>query len=157
MMFLSPLSGRLERLFGPRPLLTIGTAAIVVAYVVVLLFSTEVWHIVIVNCIIGVGIAFSFAAMPMIIMQAVPADETGVSNGLNALFRSVGTSSASAVMGGVLAAMSVEVDGHAIPTAAAFTVCFWIAIAAAIVAMVLAFFIPRSTPEPRASVPPFGS
>ncbi|MGO1548010.1 MFS transporter, partial [Microbacterium gubbeenense] len=154
MMVLSPLSGRLERLFGPRPLLTIGTAAIVVAYVFVLIFSTEVWHIVVVNCIIGVGIAFSFAAMPMIIMQAVPANETGVSNGINALFRSVGTSGASAVMGGVLAAMSVDVDGHAIPTAAAFEVCFWIAIVAAIAATILTFFIPRSTPEARASLPP---
>jgi len=153
MMFLSPLSGQLEKIFGPRPLFSIGTASIVVAYVFVLIFSTEVWHIVVVNCIIGVGIAFSFAAMPMIIMQAVPANETGVSNGLNALFRSVGTSSASAVMGGVLAAMSVDVDGQALPTASAFQVCFWIAIVAAVAATILTFFIPRSTPEAHASIP----
>ncbi|WP_374107092.1 MFS transporter [Microbacterium sp. G2-8] len=154
MMVLSPLSGQLERIFGPRPLFTIGTASIVVAYVFVLLWSTEVWHIVVANGIIGVGIAFSFAAMPMIIMRSVPNDETGVSNGLNALFRSVGTSSASAVMGGVLAAMSVDRDGHAMPTSEAFATCFWIAIAAAAVATALTFFIPRSTPDAeRAAVP----
>ncbi|NHI15825.1 MFS transporter [Microbacterium excoecariae] len=147
MMVLSPLSGQLERAFGPRPLFTIGCAFIVVAYVFVLVLSSEVWHIVVANCIIGVGIAFSFAAMPMIIMRAVPADETGVSNGLNALFRSVGTSSASAVMGGVLAAMSVEVDGVGMPTAEAFQTCFWIAIAAAIVATALTLFIPRAASD----------
>lgn len=140
MMFLSPLSGLLERVFGPRLLLIVGTASIVASYVFVLLLSSEVWHIVVANAMIGVGIAFSFAAMPMIIMRAVPADETGVSNGLNALFRSIGTSSASAVMGGVLASMSTAAG----PTAQAFAVCFWIALAAAICATALALLVPKA-------------
>ncbi|GAB3596270.1 MFS transporter [Microbacterium tumbae] len=143
MMVISPLSGWLERTIGPRPLFTGGAFAIVLAYVFVLLWSTEVWHILVANALIGVGIGFTFAAMPMIIMRSVPANETGASNGLNALFRSVGTSSASAVMGGVLAAMSIEVDGVAVPTRDAFEVCFWLAIAAGIVAVVLSLFIPR--------------
>lgn len=143
MMIISPLSGFLERTVGPRPLFTVGTAAIVLAYVFVLLWSTEVWHLLIANLLIGVGIGFSFAAMPMIIMRAVPAHETGASNGLNALFRSVGTSTASAVMGGVLAAMSVDVNGMAVPTREAFEVCFWLAIAAGIIAFALTFVIPR--------------
>ncbi|MBN8425085.1 MFS transporter [Microbacterium esteraromaticum] len=143
MMIISPLSGFLERTVGPRPLFTVGTAAIVLAYVFVLLWSTEVWHLLIANLLIGVGIGFSFAAMPMIIMRAVPAHETGASNGLNALFRSVGTSTASAVMGGVLAAMSIDVNGMAVPTREAFEVCFWLAIAAGIIAFALTFVIPR--------------
>lgn len=143
MMVISPLSGFLERTVGPRPLFTVGTAAIVIAYVFVLIWSTEVWHLLVANLIIGVGIGFSFAAMPMIIMRAVPANETGASNGLNALFRSVGTSTASAVMGGVLASMSIQVGGIAVPTREAFQVCFWLAIVAGIIALVLTFFIPR--------------
>lgn len=139
MMFLSPLSGLLERLFGPRLLLRVGTGSIVIAYAFVLFLSSEVWHIVVANCIIGVGIAFSFAAMPMIIMGAVPVHETGVSNGLNALFRSVGTSSASAAMGGVLAAMSTEAG----PTSEAFALCFWISLVAAVVATALSLLVPR--------------
>ncbi|MGW9112590.1 MFS transporter [Microbacterium sp. NPDC055683] len=154
MMVISPLSGWLERTIGPRPLFTGGAAAIVLAYVFVLLWSTEVWHILVANILIGVGIGFTFAAMPMIIMRAVPANETGASNGLNALFRSVGTSSASAVMGGVLAAMSIDVDGATIPTRAAFEVCFWLAIAAGAVAVVLSLFIPRQrSTEPHPSLP----
>ncbi|WP_425547007.1 MFS transporter [Brevibacterium salitolerans] len=153
MMLLAPLSGWLERVFGPRLLFTVGTVSVVVAYVFVLLWSSEVWHIVAANATIGVGIAFSFAAMPMIIMRAVPANRTGVSNGLNALFRSIGSSSASAVMGGVLAAMSRTVDGVPHPTAEAFTVCFWIAISAAVAATVLSIAIPRGpSPEERSAV-----
>lgn len=143
MMVISPLSGWLERTVGPRPLFTVGATAIVLAYVFVLLWSSEVWHIFVGNLLIGVGIGFSFAAMPMIIMRSVPANETGASNGLNALFRSVGTSSASAVMGGILAAMSVDVDGVAVPTRAAFDVCFWLAIAAGLIAVILSFLIPK--------------
>lgn len=154
MMMISPLSGWLERTIGPRPLFTGGAFAIVLAYVYVLIWSTEWWNILVANAIIGVGIGFTFAAMPMIIMRAVPANETGASNGLNALFRSVGTSSASAVMGAVLAAMSVEVDGVAVPTREAFNVCFWLAIIAAIIAVVLSLFIPKTrTAEPRPSLP----
>ena len=154
MMVISPLSGWLERTIGPRPLFTAGAAAIVLAYGYVLLWSSEWIHILIANAIIGVGIGFSFAAMPMIIMRSVPANETGASNGLNALFRSVGTSSASAVMGGVLASMSVEVDGVAVPTRDAFDVCFWLAIAAGLIALVLSIFIPRIRPlEKHPSLP----
>ncbi len=143
MMVISPLSGWLERTVGPRPLFTVGATAIVLAYVFVLLWSSEVWHVLVANLLIGVGIGFTFAAMPMIIMRSVPANETGASNGLNALFRSVGTSSASAVMGGVLAAMSIDIDGVAVPTRAAFEVCFWLAIAAGVIAVVLSLFIPK--------------
>jgi len=143
MMIISPLSGWLERTVGARLLFTVGTAAIVLAYVFVLIWSTEVWHFVVVNLLIGIGIGFAFAAMPMIIMRSVPKNETGASNGLNALFRSVGTSTASAVMGGVLAAMSIQVDGVAIPTREAFMVCFWLAIVAGVIGFVLTFFIPR--------------
>lgn len=128
---------------GPRPLFTVGATAIVLAYVFVLLWSSEVWHVLVANLLIGVGIGFTFAAMPMIIMRSVPANETGASNGLNALFRSIGTSGASAVMGGVLAAMSIDIDGVAVPTRPPFEVCFWLAIAAGVIAMVLSLFIPK--------------
>ena len=154
MMIISPLSGWLERTVGPRPLFTVGASAIVVAYVFVLIWSTEWVHIFIANAIIGVGIGFTFAAMPMIIMRAVPANETGASNGLNALFRSVGTSSASAVMGGVLATMVTEVDGVSVPTRQAFETCFWLAIVAGIIAVVLGLFIPqRPAHEKHPSLP----
>lgn len=153
MMVISPLSGWLERTIGPRPLFTAGATAIVLAYVFVLIWSTEVWHIFVANIFIGVGIGFTFAAMPMIIMRSVPANETGASNGLNALFRSVGTSSASAVMGGVLAAMSIDVDGMTVPTRDAFQVCFWLAIGAGIITVVLSLFIPKNRQaEPRPSI-----
>ena len=89
------------------------------------------------------SIGFGYAAMPMLIMRAVPATETGASNGLNALFRSLGTSTAAAVVAAVLAANTVDIGGMPTPTPAAFTTSFVLGGLAAVVALAVAAFIPR--------------
>jgi MFS family permease len=150
MMVLSPLSGRLARTLGPRVLLVAGAVALIVAYGFSLLLSSEVWHILVANILIGFGIGFGYAAMPMLIMRSVPHTETGASNGLNALARSVGTSTAAAIVGAVLAAMSVDQGGTQLPTAAAFQTTFLLGGAAAIVALLIALVIPtRPSAEER--------
>lgn len=149
MMIIAPLSGWLERTVGPRIMLTGGTAAVALSYVWLLVLSSEVWHIFVANMIVGVGIGLSFAAMPMLIMRSVPAEETGVSNGINALARSLGTSSASTVMAAVLAAMAVDVGGRSIPTSEAFVACFWIGAVVGIAAVALSLLIPRHSTPPR--------
>ncbi|MBD7957554.1 MFS transporter [Microbacterium sp. Sa4CUA7] len=153
MMVLSPYSGRLARTVGPRLLLILGAIALIVAYGFTLLLSSEVWHILVANLLVGVGIGFGYAAMPMLIMRSVPQSETGASNGLNALFRSLGTSTAAAVIGAVLASMSTTQAGAQVPTAEAFDVAFLLGGGAAIVALVLAAFIPqRPAREPHPSL-----
>jgi MFS family permease len=102
-----------------------------------------VWQILVANIGIGFGIGFGYAAMPMLIMRSVPQSETGASNGLNALFRSLGTSTAAAVVGAVLATYVVDLDGVAVPGPAAFQVSFLLGGAAAVVALLVALFIPR--------------
>ncbi|MCR2800246.1 MULTISPECIES: MFS transporter [unclassified Microbacterium] len=154
MMVLSPYSGRVARTVGPRLLLILGAIALIVAYGFTLLFSSEVWHILVANLLVGVGIGFGYASMPMLIMRSVPQSETGASNGLNALFRSLGTSTAAAVIAAVLASLSVTQGGVQVPTAAAFDVAFLLGGAAAVVALVLALFIPqRPAREPHPSLP----
>jgi MFS family permease len=155
MMILSPFSGRLAHTVGPRLLLLLGAGALIVAYAFTLVFSTAVWQILVANILIGVGIGFGYAAMPMLIMRSVPQTETGASNGLNALFRSLGTSTAAAVIGAVLATMTVGHGGAQVPTTAAFQVSFVLGGTAAVIALVVALFIPtgRDTSEQRPSLP----
>jgi predicted MFS family arabinose efflux permease len=153
MMLLSPISGRLARTVGPRLLLAAGAVALILAYGFSLLFATAVWHILVANILIGLGIGFGFAAMPMLIMRAVPASETGVSNGLNALSRSLGTSAAAAVVAVVLASLSTVTDGVQVPTPAAFQTSFLLGIGAAVVALVLALLIPSRSRGADASLP----
>jgi len=142
MMVLSPVSGRLSTVIGPRALLIMGAVALVAAYAFVLVAGSDVWQIFVSNLLIGVGIGFGFAAMPMLIMRSVPQSETGASNGLNALFRSLGTSTAAAVMAAVLASSSTVQGGAQIPSAAGFHLTYLLAGAGALMALVLALFIP---------------
>ena len=154
MMLISPYSGRLAHTVGPRRLLVFGAIALIVAYGYTLLFSSEVWQLLVANILVGVGIGFGYAAMPMLIMRSVPQSETGASNGLNALFRSLGTSTAAAVIGAVLATMSTTQDDVQVPTAAAFQLSYVLGGAAAIVALVLALLIPQKpSGETRPSLP----
>jgi MFS family permease len=147
MMVLSPIAGRLARRTGPKLLLVIGASALIAAYGFTLLFSSEVWHILVANIIIGVGIGFGYASMPMLIMRAVPQSETGASNGLNALFRSLGTSVAAAAVGAVLATYSVDFGGIQVPTNTAFTISLVLGGVAAVIALLVALFIPTKRPE----------
>ncbi|WP_029145353.1 MFS transporter [Microbacterium luticocti] len=155
MMVLSPFSGRLAHTVGPRLLLIAGAAALIVAYAYTLLFSAEVWQILVANILIGVGIGFGYAAMPMLIMRSVPQTETGASNGLNALFRSLGTSAAAAVIGAVLATLTVTHGDAQVPTSAAFRLSFVLGGAAAVIALLVALFIPaaRDAAERHPSLP----
>ncbi|MGV9193908.1 MFS transporter [Microbacterium sp. MC2] len=150
MMLLSPVSGRLSRTIGPKALFLLGASALIVAYGFTLVFSSEVWHLLIANLLIGVGIGFGFASMPMLIMRSVPQSETGASNGLNALFRSLGTSTAAAVVGAVLATMSVPQGELQVPTAEAFQWAYVLGGGGAVAAFLIALFIPRHrAPEER--------
>lgn len=155
MMVLSPVAGRIASRTGPKLLLLLGAISLIAAYGFTLLFSSEVWHILIANILIGAGIGFGYASMPMLIMRSVPQSETGASNGLNALFRSLGTSTAAAVIGAVLATYSVDFEGVQAPTTTGFTLSLILGGGAAIVALVVALFIPakRAPQERHPSLP----
>ncbi|MFB8146438.1 MFS transporter [Microbacterium sp. NPDC056003] len=155
MMVLSPFSGRMARTVGPKLLLVLGAISLIAAYGFTLLFSSEVWHLVVANFLIGAGIGFGYAAMPMLIMRSVPQSETGASNGLNALFRSLGTSTAAAIVGAVLATFTVSYQGAPVPSATGFQLSFLLGGAAAVIALVVALFIPRhrSAQERHPSLP----
>lgn len=155
MMAMAPVTARLNRRFGGKALLVAGAAALAVAYAVALVASSEVWQIFVLNAMIGVGIGLGYAAMPILIMRAVPASETGAANGLNALMRSLGTSSAAAVMGAVLASTAVVVDGTQVPTQESFDLAFLLGLGVAVLAGVIGLFIPkpRAVPGEHPSLP----
>ncbi|MBW1638715.1 MFS transporter [Microbacterium resistens] len=148
MMLLSPVAGRVAHAIGPKVLLLGGAAALIAAYAFTILLHSEVWHVLVANLLIGVGIGFGYASMPMLIMRSVPQSETGASNGLNALCRSLGTSAAAAVMGAVLAASSAQ-SPMGQPTEDGFQLAFLLGIGAAAVAFVLALIIPTKPARER--------
>ncbi|GAA2078183.1 MFS transporter [Microbacterium hatanonis] len=155
MLAMSPVAGRLERRLGPKPLLVAGALLIALSYIGALAFDLDVALVLVFNILIGVGIGLGYAAMPTLIMQAVPRSETGAANGLNTLMRALGTSIAAAVVAVILTESSVAFGDVMVPSSAGFQAAFACGLAAAAVCAVIAFFIPKPKPHPeeQASLP----
>jgi len=144
MMLLSPVSARLSSRRGPKVTLIAGAVVIGAGYVLAFFLTSAVWQVITASMVIGAGIGLAYAAMPALIMGAVPLKETGAANGLNSLMRAVGTSGSAAVMGVILANMTMTLGPATLPTLAGFHTTFAVAIFAAVAAMVLAALIPRN-------------
>jgi MFS family permease len=150
----SPVAARLTKARGPRVPLLLGIAIITVAYGLSLVLMTEVWHMVLTASVIGLGVGFAYAAMPTLIMSAVPASETAASNGLNSVMRTLGSTVASAVLGAVMAAHTVTAGPVTTTSAAGFRLTFVISAAVTVIGVVFAILIPRHHPPYRdASIP----
>ena len=148
MLAMSPVAGRLGRRWGPRPLLVLGAAVMATGYAVAVLADLHAGHILVINVLIGIGIGLGYAAMPTLIMRAVPASETGAANGLNTLMRSLGTATAAAVIAAVLTRHSVDIGGVAVPSTPGFHAAFLFGLGAAVLCTVIAIFIPQSEDRP---------
>ena len=79
----------------------------------------------------SIGIGLAFAAMPNLIVEAVPPEETGQATGVNTLVRSVGASLGSQVTAAVLAASAV---GAGLPTDSGYTEAFLVGSGVALLA-----------------------
>ncbi|KRA25547.1 MFS transporter permease [Microbacterium sp. Root61] len=155
MLAMSPVAGRLQRRSGPKPLLVAGAIIIAAAYCVAVFVDLEVTHVLLINLVIGVGIGLGYAAMPALIMGAVPSTETGAANGLNTLMRALGTSFAAAIIAAILAQSAVTIGGVSVPSATGFHLALVFGLVAAAVCAAVAAFIPRprTIPEEHVSLP----
>ncbi|WP_285314032.1 MFS transporter [Pseudarthrobacter sp. fls2-241-R2A-168] len=142
MVVFAPLSGRIIRIFGGKTALMAGALVMLVGYVGrVFLYDSIAW-IIIGSTVVGVGSAIAYAAMPTLIMGAVPITETASANGLNTLVRALGNSTSSAAVAAVFTSVTVAVGDTRMPSFDAFKDIFWLAALASAASMLAAFFIP---------------
>jgi MFS family permease len=144
MLFAGPIAGLFGRRYGSKWPLAIGMLLVSLGAVLLAHWHAEPWHIVAAMTALGVGIAFSFAAMAALITESVRPTETGVATGMNTVMRTVG-----GVVGGQIGAAlltAYTIAGTGTPSETGFVAAFWLAAGAAAVAAAVAFFItpPRS-------------
>ncbi len=143
MMYLfSSVGARISAARGPRTSLGVGVVVLALSYLSMLLMREEWWQICLASVLLGIGIGIAYAAMPALIMGAVPITETAAANGLNALMRSVGTSLSAAVVGTVLAHQTMKLGAIVLPSERGFTIAILISLAASALALVLTLAIP---------------
>ena len=139
MMSVGSFAGRFEARFGLKPPLIAGVAFTAAAFVLLIIDHGSSIDIYVSTSLLGIGLGLAYAALPNLIVQNVPPEQTGVATGMNAVVRSLG----GAVGGQVVAAMlssNLTADGH--PPDSSFTLAFWFALGSLAVAVAVATLIP---------------
>lgn len=149
MMLASPLAARMAGRRSPKFTLVCGSAIIDVAYLGAVWLIGSPATVMIVNIVISLGVGFAYSSLPALINAAVPVSETAAANGINALARSLGTSISSAVIGVVLATMTISYGGHTVPSLHGLRTALLISAGVAALAAVIALTIP-GTDQPDA-------
>jgi MFS family permease len=142
MTIFSPLSARISAKHGARTTLLIGTSVLLVGNLWLATLPPSVPLVIAAIMVTSTGAALSYSAIPILIMDAVPSTETAAANSLNSLMRMLGTSSCSAFTAAIASGMIMQVDGHAFPAAAVYTIVFLAAAGAGLVAALIMAALP---------------
>ena len=143
MMAFSPVSGRLMTVIGPKQTLMVGAAVLGFGYLTAFFLMDAPWQLLIASSIAAAGVGIGYGAMPALIMGNVAPREAGAAVGINALMRSIGTTSAAAIMVTVLTSSTTDFGGASIPTEGAYQLCFLIGAIAAFVGVALTALVPH--------------
>ena len=148
MLVLGPLSGILGTRFGNKVPLAAGSLIASLGLLLLGVAHGSTGEIVLFSALMFCGIGLAFAAMPNLIMEAVPPSQTGEATGFNALVRSVGASVGTQVTATILTASIAA--GAVLPSSSGYTVAFVVSAAVAAVAALAAVAIPRASLQPHA-------
>jgi MFS family permease len=143
MLLFAPISARLISRVGAQRTLMLGATVLGSGYLVGFFLMDAPWQLLVACCVASAGVGIGYAAMPTLILDAVPAQEAASAVGVNALMRSVGTTLAAAIMATVLTSSTRLVGDIPFPTEAAFKWCFALGALAAFAGAAIAAFVPR--------------
>jgi predicted MFS family arabinose efflux permease len=129
------LSARL----GWQAVLPTGAAIVALVGVFLAAARSAPWEIVVAVAVLGLGISTTFAAMPALIIRAVPPHETGSATGLNAVLRSIGGSIGSAASIALLSTFTPA--GAHLPANHGYTIAFLAGAVACLGAVVASVFL----------------
>ena len=145
-MVAAPLGAVLIARRGPRLPLVLGGVLGAVAMVYLATRHSHEADIYTASAIFGLGIGLAFSAMPAYINGAVPVEQSGIANGMNAVLRTVGGAIGTAVMAAVLTGDTIPRLPVSLPTLNAYEHAFWTAAVVCAAAGAVPFLIRRARP-----------
>jgi predicted MFS family arabinose efflux permease len=129
-----------DRHFGTRSMIPLGAMIFAVSTLFFGLEHSSLWEAFAAVGFAGIGVGFTFAAMPGFIVRAVPRHETGSATGFYQVLRSIGLSVGSALAAAILTAYTSH--GRTFPTAEGFRVALFCASGLCVVTALLSYVLP---------------
>ncbi|GAA1973614.1 MFS transporter [Kitasatospora viridis] len=140
MFVLGVLTGPLAARYGSKLVLIAGGLITMVPFLVLSLGHDHSWQIYLASSLMGVGMGLAFSSMSSIVVEAVPAEQTGVASGMNANIRTIGGAIGSGVAASILA--NGVTAAHPFPPDSGYTDTFWFLTGSALLAAAAAVLIP---------------
>ncbi len=140
MVIVAPMTGRLSVLVGSKIVLVAGSLFAASSYLLLVLSHSQAWSMYAATGLLGIGIALGFASMANLIIEAVPAEQTGVATGMNTNIRSIGAALGSGVATSLVISGLLP-DGY--PKEHGYVLAFAASGAGLVVAALAALLIPR--------------
>lgn len=149
MILFAPAAGRMLDRFGGKPTLIFGSAVMTAAYLFRSFVHDGLAMVLLGSLLVGVGVAFAFAAMPALILASAPPAQAAAATGVNSLSRALAGAVASAAFALVLTALPSTPGGDYLSDAG-LTVSFLASAAMGAVTVFIALFIKHDvTPRKR--------
>jgi MFS family permease len=142
-------SGRLAGVLPFKLQLAGASAVIALSCVSLAMLHASIWEVALVSGVYGVGLGLAYAALTSVIVQNVPASQTGTAIGMNANIRTIGGAIGTAVMTAMVTAQHTA-DG--VPAEAGFISGFLLFAGVAALAMVVSLLIPGARRQQAAAV-----
>ena len=129
-----------ERRFGTRSMIPLGSVVFALAASFFAFEHRALWEAFVAVGLAGIGVGFTFAAMPGFIVRAVPSKDTGSATGFYQVLRSIGLSVGSALSATVLTAYTDH--GHTFPTVGGFRATLILAAALCLATALISYVLP---------------
>ena len=135
------VAGFIARRLDPLLVLPIGCLVFVAAMLEFAFARADMLHVVIAMTIAGLGVGCTFAAMPGLIVRAVPPHETGSAMSFNQVLRYVGYSTGSALSATILEMHTPP--GAALPTDRGYGVIAFVGCGLWIASALVSYWVPK--------------
>ena len=144
MLIVSPIAGWLADRVGARLNLIAGCTVTTVSFTMMGLAHAQQFDMYVATALMGIGIALAFSALAILIVEAVPPEQTGVATGMNTVMRTLGGAVGGQVGASLIAGTVVAAGvGAGSPTEAGFTEAFLFAGGACLLAALASLAVPR--------------
>ncbi|WP_024793970.1 MFS transporter [Tomitella biformata] len=136
-----PLAGLLARRSGPRSSLIIAMASLAISVTLLAFYHDHLWQIAVLAGLYGLGMGFFYASQANLVVESVPASQTGASAGMVGCVNSLGPALGVTVLGAVLAANTLPTEPavrQIVYSEAGFTYALLAAAVSAVLGLVVA-------------------